>query len=437
MSDSPNEKTFMREKIVKPKRTGKQVAGRVVCLFLLAVIFGIVAAVSFVISKPVAEKILRDESEPSTEPITIERDVELESTEAVMETMEPTAPETTPEQDEEEIRELVKSELEQLPITPEKVKELNQAVRDIGNTAVNSIVTVSSEKYQKDWFDNPVIKRGQYAGIILAVNTKEVVILTEESALQEADSLQIVFGDGTSVSGILKQTDAYSGLAVISADISDLSDVTKKWIKEIELGNSYAVSAGDMLIAVGSPAGPVYSVKNGIVSYVAKNVQTADGQTRVFYADMTCDKERGTFFLNLSGQLVGWATSLFDSEGTGDMTKIMSLSEYKGNLQKLTNGIAIPYLGVKGQEVSALMQMEGIPAGIYITESIADGPAYTAGIQNGDILKKVNGTEVATMRDYQIVLENLESGVEISVVVERKGINEYKEIEYRVTVRAR
>lgn len=437
MSDSPNEKTFMREKIVKPKRTGKQVAGRVVCLFLLAVIFGIVAAVSFVISKPVAEKILRDESEPSTEPITIERDVELESTEAVMETMEPTAPETTPEQDEEEIRELVKSELEQLPITPEKVKELNQAVRDIGNTAVNSIVTVSSEKYQKDWFDNPVIKRGQYAGIILAVNTKEVVILTEESALQEADSLQIVFGDGTSVSGILKQTDEYSGLAVISADISDLSDVTKKWIKEIELGNSYAVSAGDMLIAVGSPAGPVYSVKNGIVSYVAKNVQTADGQTRVFYADMTCDKERGTFFLNLSGQLVGWATSLFDSEETGDMTKIMSLSEYKGNLQKLTNGIAIPYLGVKGQEVSALMQMEGIPAGIYITESIADGPAYTAGIQNGDILKKVNGTEVATMRDYQSVLENMESGVEISVVVERKGINEYKEIEYRVTVRAR
>lgn len=437
MTDPQNEKTFMREKIVKPKQSKKQMAGRLVCLFLFAVIFGIVAAVSFVVSKPMAEKLLGEEPEPSTEPITIERDVEQESTEAVMETMEPTVPETTPEHDAEEIREIVKEEVEQIPMTPDKVKEWNQVLRDIGNGAGNSIVTVSSEKYQKDWFDNPVIRRGQYAGIILAVNTKEVVILTEESALQEADSLQIVFGDGTSVSGTVKQTDAYSGLAVISANVSDLSDVTKKWIGAIELGNSYSVSAGDMLIAVGSPAGPVYSVKNGTVSYVAKNVQTADGHTRVFYADMTCDKERGTFFLNLSGQLVGWATSLFDEEESEGMTKIMSLSEYKGNLQKLTNGAAIPYVGIKGQEVSALMQMEGIPSGIYITESIADGPAYSAGIQNGDILKKINGIEVTAMRDYQNVLENLESGMEISVVVERKGINEYKEIEYRVTIGAR
>ena len=83
------------------------------------------------------------------------------------------------------------------------------------------------------------------------------------------------------------------------------------------------------------------------------------------------------------------------------------------------------------------MQEEGIPKGIYITESIAEGPAYLAGIQNGDILTKIQGEEVVTIRDFQSKLESLPSGVEITVCIERKGIDEYKEIEYRVTIGAR
>lgn len=436
MTDTPNEKKFMREKIVKPKRTGKQVAGKIICLLLFAVIFGVVAAVSFVVSKPMAEKFLGESPEPSTEPITIERD-EPESTEAVMETMEPTAPEPQPEQDPEEIRDIVKEEVEKSTMTPEKVREFNQVISDIGNNAANSIVTISSEKYQKDWFDNPVVSRGQYAGMILAVNSSEVVILAGESAIEDADSLQIVFGDGSSASGTIKQADTVSDLAVISVETSTLPESTKNWIKAIELGNSYSVRAGDMLIAVGSPASRVYSIKNGMVTYVAKNIQTADGQTRVLYTDIVCDKERGTYFLNLSGQLVGWATDLYDSEELIDVTMVMSISEYKGNLQKLSNGISIPYLGIKGQEVGGLMQKEGLPAGIYITESIVNGPAYTIGIQNGDILTKIHGTELTTIRDFQNCMESLQSGMEVDVVVQRKGINEYKEIEYRVTIGAR
>lgn len=436
MTDRPNEKRFMREKIVKPKRTGKQVAGKIICLFLFAVIFGVVAAVSFVVSKPMAEKFLGESPEPSTEPITIERD-EPESTEAVMETMEPTAPEPKPEQDTEEIREIVRDEVEKAPLTSEKVKEFNQVISDIGSNAANSIVTISSEKYQKDWFDNPVVSRGQYAGMILAVNSGEVVVLTGEAAVEDADSLQVVFGDGSTASGNVKQMDTIADLAVISVNLSELPEGTKNWIKAIELGNSYSVRAGDLLIAVGSPAGRVYSVKNGMVTYVAKNIQSADSQTRVIYTDISCDKQRGTYFLNLSGQLVGWATDLYDSEELTDVTMVMSISEYKGNLQKLSNGISIPYLGIKGQEVGTLMQKEGLPVGIYITESIVNGPAYIAGIQNGDILTKIHGTEMTTIRDFQNCMESLQSGMEVDVVVQRKGINEYKEIEYRVTIGAR
>ena len=73
MTDSPNEKRFMREKIVKPPISRRQVVCRIFCFLLVAVIFGVVAAVSFVLSRPMAEKLLGKETESIPIPITIER----------------------------------------------------------------------------------------------------------------------------------------------------------------------------------------------------------------------------------------------------------------------------------------------------------------------------------------------------------------------------
>ena len=97
----------------------------------------------------------------------------------------------------------------------------------------------------------------------------------------------------------------------------------------------------------------------------------------------------------------------------------------------------MPYFGIMGQDVNETMQEEGLPEGIYITESIAEGPAYRAGIQNGDILTKIQGEEIGSMQAFQTCLEGLESGETVSVVIQRKGIEEYKEIEYQVVIGAR
>ena len=438
MADAPNEKKFMREKIVKPQVSKRQIAGRIFWLIICAVIFGVVAAVTFVVSRPMAEKYFGKGPGPETIPITIERDDEPGSTAAAMETMAETAPpESQSEAERKELEQIVKGEMENFPWTTDQADALNQVFREISQDADKSIVTVSSVKHQVDWFDNPVESTGQYAGIILAVNSSEVVILTGTAALEGADSLRVVFGDGSTAAGTVKQRDRMNRLAILSVMSHELPEATRKWIAAAELGNSYTVRTGDMVVAVGSPAGQVHSVMRGTVAHVAKNVQAVDGQTRLLYIDFNCDTERGTFFLNLSGQLIGWATDVFGDDERPGVTMVMPVSEYKGSLQKLSNGIPIPYLGIKGQEVSEAMQEEGIPKGIYIIESIADGPAYLAGIKNGDILTKIRGEEISSIRDFQSCLENMEAGAEITVVIGRKGIDEYKEIEYNVITGAR
>ena len=433
----------MREKIVKQKETKSRRAGRFFCLLLCAVILGAVAAVSFVVSVPLAEKYLKTEEPTTAVAITIEKDDEPGTTGSTVETEaamvpEETLPVTEPAiTDEDDVREIVKEELGQITWTQEKVRGFNQILTEVGASAEHSIVTVSSVKQQVDWFDNPVESAGQYTGVILAVNPTEIAILTGEAALKDADALRVVFHDGTTAEGVVKMRDSKAGMAVISVDPTGMSQIALDNMKVMTLGNSYSVKNGDLVIAVGSPAGLVYSVKTGNISYVAKGVQMIDGQSRVFYTDIACNEEMGTYFLNLSGQLIGWATDGFYTVDRAAETMIMPISEYKGVLQKLSNGVEVPYFGITGREVSAAMEAEGIPKGIYLTESIAEGPAYAAGIQNGDILTKMQGDEIHTIRDFQSKLESMQSGEEIVVTIERKGIDVYKEIEYRVTIGAR
>mgnify|MGYP000677071795 CR=1 FL=1 len=47
----------------------------------------------------------------------------------------------------------------------------------------------------------------------------------------------------------------------------------------------------------------------------------------------------------------------------------MSISDYKGALELLSNGIQVPYLGIEGQEVTSEMEKNGMTSWyLYIRE---------------------------------------------------------------------
>ena len=87
MSDTPNEKNFMREKVVKPPIDKRRAAGRILCYVLFAVVFGGVAAVSFVVSLPTAKKSWEKDQPATSAPITIERDQDPSGEPTPVETM--------------------------------------------------------------------------------------------------------------------------------------------------------------------------------------------------------------------------------------------------------------------------------------------------------------------------------------------------------------
>ena len=71
----------------------------------------------------------------------------------------------------DEVDKIVGDAMEKFPWTTKNLTELNDAFRNIYLESEKSIVTVSAVKNDVDWFDNPIETTGQYAGIIIAVNS--------------------------------------------------------------------------------------------------------------------------------------------------------------------------------------------------------------------------------------------------------------------------
>lgn len=426
----PDKRHFIHEKIIKPKLTRFQILRRLLLFGFGAVLFGFLAAVTFVVSEPLARKYLTEPETTESSSVSIPKD-EPETTQAP--TTEAPSDPTDEESETAPIEEVVRSEVERYEFSAEDLLSMYAGFNELVQETNKGIVTVHAVKTQTDWFDNSVEIAGLYAGAVIAATPDEFLILTPREAVAGTEAVEVTLFDGTSVYAQLRGTDQVSNMAVLRIEVTALEESTAEKIKVLELGNSYAVKSGELVFTAGAPAGVVYSNTMGTVVYIAKNVSVVDGSSRLFYTGAAGAAAQGTFLFNVKGEVVGWVTDDYRSEGEA-MTVIRALSDYKYVLEKLSNGIGAPYLGIMGQEVPENKRQEGMPLGIYISRALSDGPAYNAGIQSGDILTKIGESGIVTMRDYQNCLDKLNVGETVKVEIQRFDREEYVAIEYEVAV---
>ena len=414
--EKKNDRDFISEKIVRPAPSRKQVGTRMATAACASVIFGVVSAVCFVLTRPILEQ-LSAGNRPTTSAISIPKD-ELESPVEAIENERVAETETEP------VEEMVQTALEKYRYTVDDLNSMLNSLRGKAQTADKSVVVVHSVQQNTDWFDNPVETTGLYAGMIIAKTSQELLVLTPEAAVEQADSIKVTLGNGNDVSGHMKQKDAISGQAIVSISVQDISATQLRDLEPIPLGNSYQVQQGDLIAAVGSPAGVVHSMDYGFVSYVVRSNPMVDQHCRMLYSNILADAGKGTFLVNTDGELVGWAQEPDSPEASDRVTEVFGISDYKGVLEKLSNGQAVPCIGIVGQEVTDAQVENGLPAGIYVMNAVTDKPAYNAGIQNGDILTELAGEPVTSMKEYQAALDKMtcDRGAEWPRHLHRAGI---------------
>lgn len=419
---------FMREKIKQKPVNKKKLLRRTVITAVMAVVFGLVACVTFLILEPVISNRLYPEEGPKEiefpeESVAEEMKPEdmLVNEEDMEEAMEAVETELVDEQIEEQLEEI----LSQVEFHLEDYQTLYDEMRALTVEKGRAIVTVAGVTSDVDWFNNIYENVASASGVIIANNDKAILILVSAGSLNGADSIEVTFCDQTQVEAELVQKDENTGLAILSVPLSLIGEDTLEAVAIAELGSSNSANLlGTPVIALGSPLGTGGSISYGMVTSTGTIIDLPDASYKRITTDIYGSRNATGVLINLNGMVIG----IIDNVNTGnDMSNLLTaygVTELKRTIEQMSNDKERAYLGVHGADVpkEAIEDTQiDTPAGTYIREIEIDSPAMEAGIQSGDVVTRVGNEEITTYNELLGILQSSQPGDVLTVTLVRQG----------------
>lgn len=495
--DSPAEATndfeFLQEKIKERPINKKKLLRRTIITASMAVLFGVLACLSFLLLEPVLNNWIYPEEEPEivtfpqeknemlpedmltegttageegtsegsedgqtaesgTHDMASESHAESDDDNGGSSTAEENTDAAAVKQDPENEQELATEDPaavdmgagnlagnveETAPVEPLKPYQTQyEELYKIYSEVQKSMVTVTAVHSDVDWFNNTYQSEGTTAGVIIANNNRELLILSRKSTLDGAETIRVSFCNGADASAVLKQYDQNTDLAVLAVDLKYIGSDTLDSVTMAALGSSISSGmTGTPVIAVGNLFGYKDTVCYGMVTSKNIPITMADSEYKLMTTDIYAGTNPSGILVNMSGEVVGVIDNSHNHADTRNLLSAVGITELKGLVSKLSNGEHIPYLGIYAQDISAQTRAElGIPQGAYIVDIDMDSPAMLKGLQKGDILVKVGSRDIRNAADYMNVLRNAEAESSIDIVVQRASVNDYKEMHFVIQV---
>ena len=269
-----------------------------------------------------------------------------------------------------------------------------------------------------------------------------------QSDLVEPGDDEYNFGSGFLISSdgyILTNTHVIKGMTNIKVTLNDkrqypakligqdeksdvaLLKIQAKNLPTVKIGNPDELRSGEWVAAIGAPFGFENSVTSGIVS--AKNrTLPDDGYMPFIQTDVAINPgNSGGPLFNLKGQVVGINSQIYSRSGgfmgisfAIPIDVAMNVAEQLKANGKVQRG----QLGVVIQEVSYdLAKSFGLDkaSGALIAKIMPNSAAQQAGLQVGDIVRKVNGEEVRASSDLPVMVGSIMPGKEVTLSIWRGG----------------
>lgn len=433
-----NEFEFLQEKIKERPINKKKLLQRIALTASLALLFGLIACFTFLLLEPVLNNWLYPEEEPMTVTFPQEKDEMLpedmltegdEETQASAQEKEDIALADKPN-----VEETADSEAEQLENDLIFYKEFYQGVQSLYKQISASMVTITGVKSDVDWFNNTYESEGTIAGVIIANNNRELLMLTKRSPLKDAQSIRVTFCDGASAEGSIKKTDVGTNLAVVAVELEKIKESTLEAVTVATLGSSAdAALQGSPVLAVGNILGYKDSVCYGMVTSVGNTVGMADNQYKLLTTDIYGSQNPTGILVGMDGSVIGILDNTYNNEETSNLLSAIGITELKGMIAMLSNGIDIPYAGLYVQDISSEARKElGLPKGAYISNIDMGSPAMKNGIQKGDIIVRIGEKEITNATDYMNVIRGYAVGRNVTISILRYSAEEYKEMQFTV-----
>ena len=296
-----------------------------------------------------------------------------------------------------------------------------EQVADLVSPSVVVITTEQVVYSQWSWYGQNQVESGAGSGVIIS---SDGYILTCAHVVDGASTITVTIGDKDYTATLVGE-DTTSDIAVIKIDADGLTPAT--------VGNSDSLKVGQSVMAVGNPLGELGgTVTGGMISALNRSV-TIQGSSSVntmsliqMDASVSPGNSGGGLF-NMNGELVGIVnakSSSSDAEGLGFAIPINDAIKVAQEL--LENGyvtgrpyLGITYLAVEDAQTAAQLGVNAY--GVYVVEVVKGGPAEKAGLQAGDRIVSVDGTEIASKDDLGTLMQKHAAGDTLSITIAREG----------------
>ena len=296
-----------------------------------------------------------------------------------------------------------------------------EQVADLVSPSVVVITTEQVVYSQWSWYGQNQVESGAGSGVIIS---SDGYILTCAHVVDGASNITVTINDKDYTATLVGE-DTTSDIAVIKIDANGLTPAT--------VGNSDSLKVGQSVMAVGNPLGELGgTVTGGMISALNRSV-TIQGSSSVntmsliqMDASVSPGNSGGGLF-NMNGELVGIVnakSSSSDAEGLGFAIPINDAIKVAQEL--LENGyvtgrpyLGITYLAVTDAQTAAQLGVNAY--GVYVVEVVKGGPAEKAGLQAGDRIVSVDGTEIASKDDLGTLMQKHAAGDTLSITIARDG----------------
>lgn len=324
------------------------------------------------------------------------------------------------------------------------VSDVSQVV-EAAMPSVVSITNVYSQTVQ-DWFgqQRTYENEGSGSGIIVGKSDTELLIATNNHVIENATNLSVGFIDGENVTAQVKGTDSDVDLAVIAVSLSDIKSETLSKIAVAVLGDSDSLQVGEPAIAIGNSLGYGQSVTTGVISALNREVTVENVTNELIQTDAAINPgNSGGALLNIQGQVIGINAVKFASSEVEGMGYAIPISSAKPIIDELMNRTTrykvadneSSYLGIAGVDVTS--DVSGtfhMPEGVYVGQVVEGGAAEAAGIRQGDIITKFDGSTISTMAELADILQYYPAGTNVELTVKYADNGEYVEKTVNVTL---
>lgn len=269
------------------------------------------------------------------------------------------------------------------------------------------------------------VERGTGSGFILSTDGQ---ILTNAHVVAGTDTVEVTLKDNRTFQGKVVGTDPVTDVAVIKVEANNLPTV--------KLGQSKTLIPGQWAIAIGNPLGLDNTVTAGIISAIGRSssqVGVPDKRVSFIQTDAAINPgNSGGPLLNDQGEVIGMNTAIrADAQGLGFAIPIETAQRVADQL--LAKGkVEHPFLGIQMADLTPALRKElseerdfkvkiNQDEGVLVVRVMDNSPAAQAGLEEGDIIQKIDGQQVKSAADVQARVETSQIGQPLQVEVLRDG----------------